>query len=243
MIFLKNVSVFILLLVASKLGRGKYLQKKVFSSNRLLERNFPKSGNFNFIQVGANDGISFDTLYEIVVNRKSTGIVIEPIKEYFDELVLNYIEFENIIKENKAVHPTEKEFSIYKVKKESYCKYPDWVRGIASFNPNHHEALNIEKSDIFEVLVKCDHLMNIINQNVENKEVDYFQVDTEGFDYEVIKMIDFKLIKPKIIKFENVSLSAEDISSLDGLLKKQDYFIFKQGNDTVAIDLKKIRLL
>jgi FkbM family methyltransferase len=243
MIFFKNVFVFILLNVLRKLGRGKYLTRKVFSSRRILERNFPKSISFNFIQVGANDGVSFDSLYEIVINRKSSGLVIEPIKEYFDVLVLNYIEFENIVKENKAVHPKEKEFPIYKVKKEAYDKYPDWVKGIASFNPNHHQALNIETSDIFEVLVACDHLMNIINENVENKEIDYLQVDTEGFDYEVIKMIDFKIIKPKILKFESVSLSVEDINSVNKLLKMQDYYIFKEGNDVVAVDLKKVRLL
>lgn len=226
-----------------KLGRGKYLTRKAFSSRRMLERNFPKSTNFNFIQVGANDGVSFDFLYEIVVNRKSSGLVIEPIKEYFDVLVLNYIEFENIVKENKAVHPTQKEFSIYKVKKEAYDKYPDWAKGIASFNPSHHEALNIKTSDICEVLVACDHLMNIINKNDKNKEIDYFQVDTEGFDYEVIKMIDFKIIKPKILKFESVSLSVEDINSVCNLLKKQNYYIFNEDNDTVAVDLKKIRLL
>jgi FkbM family methyltransferase len=243
MVFLKNVSVFILLNVMRKLGRGKYLTRKVFSSSRILERNFPKSKNFNFVQVGANDGISFDSLYEIVVNRKSSGLVIEPIKEYFDLLVLNYKEFTNIIKINKAVHPTEKEFPIYKVKKEAYYKYPDWAKGIASFNPSHHKALDIETSDIFEVLVSCDHLMNIISANVKNKEIDYFQVDTEGFDYEVIKMIDLKIIKPKILKFESVSLSVEDINSVKNLLVKQGYYIFKDGNDVVAIDLKKIRLL
>ncbi len=243
MIFLKNVCVFILLNVMRKLGRGKYLARKVFSSRRLLERNFPKSANFNFVQVGANDGVSFDSLYEMVVNRKSSGLVIEPIEEYFDELVHNYIEFENIVKENKAVHPTEKEFPIYKVKTEAYDKYPDWAKGIASFNPSHHKVLNIETSDIFEVLVACDHLMNIIKENVENKEIDYFQVDTEGFDYEVIKMIDFKIIKPKILKFESVSLSLEDINSVNNLLKEQGYYIFKEGNDVVAVDLKKVRLL
>lgn len=243
MIFFKNVCIFILLNIMRKLGRGKYLTRKIFSSRKILERNFPKSTNFNFVQVGANDGVSFDSLYEIVVNRKSSGLVMEPIKEYFDVLVLNYKEFENIIKKNKAVHPTEKEFPIYKVKKEAYDKYPDWARGIASFNPSHHEALNIETSDIFEVLVKCDHLMNIINENVENKEIDYFQVDTEGFDYEVIKMIDFKIIKPKILKFERVNLSVEDINLVNNLLKKQDYYIFKEDNDVVAVDLKKVRLL
>jgi FkbM family methyltransferase len=226
-----------------KLGRGKYLTRKVFSSRRILERNFPKSTNFNFIQVGANDGVSFDSLYEIVINRKSSGLVIEPIKEYFNLLVLNYIEFENIIKENKAVHPTEKEFPIYKVKKEAYYKYPEWAKGIASFNPSHHEALNIETTDIFQVVVACDHLMNIINKNVENKEIDYLQVDTEGFDYEVVKMIDFKIIKPKIIKFESVSLSVEDIKSVNNLLKMKDYYVFQEGNDVVAVDFKKVRLL
>jgi hypothetical protein len=243
MIFFKNVCIFILLNFISKLGRGKYLKRKVFSSRRILERNFSKSTNFNFIQVGANDGVSFDSLYEIVINRKSSGLVIEPIKEYFDVLVLNYIEFTNIIKVNKAVHPTEKEFPIYKVKKEVYYKYPDWAKGIASFNPSHHKALNIETSDIFEVLVSCDHLMNIISVNVKNKEIDYFQVDTEGFDYEVIKMIDLKIIKPKILKFESVSSSVEDINSVNILLEKQGYYIFKEGNDVVAIDLKKVRLL
>lgn len=243
MILIKNYCVFIFLYVIRKLGRGNYQTRKVFSSRRLLERNFPKKSYFNFIQVGANDGVSFDNLYEFVVNRNSGGLVIEPIKEYFDRLVNNYVGFENIIKENKAVHPTEKKFFIYKVKEDAYDKYPDWAKGIASFNPNHHKALNIETSDISVVLVRCDHLMNIISQNVKNKEIDYFQVDTEGFDYEVIKMIDFKIIKPKILKFESISLSSEDIDSINDLLEKQDYYIFNEGNDTVAVDLKKIKLL
>ena len=72
--------------------------------------------------------------------------------------------------------------------------------------------------------------------------MDYFQIDTEGFDYEVIKMIDFDRINPKMIKFENVSLSKKDNNLVNSLLVKQGYYIFKENNDTVAVDLNRIKL-
>ena len=37
-----------------------------FNSLRILENNFPQSKEFKFIQVGANDGVSFDNLYDFV---------------------------------------------------------------------------------------------------------------------------------------------------------------------------------
>lgn len=64
-----------------------------FSCKKILEKNFKENSSFSFIQVGANDGVSFDYLFEIVTNRNSKGIVIEPIKEYYDELVKNYESF------------------------------------------------------------------------------------------------------------------------------------------------------
>lgn len=54
-----------------------------FNSFRILENNFPQSKEFKFIQVGANDGVSFDNLYDFVIKRDSKGIVIEPLKEFY----------------------------------------------------------------------------------------------------------------------------------------------------------------
>jgi hypothetical protein len=53
MIYLKNYN---------KAGGGFYL-KNIYSSKRILENDFPKNETFNFIQVGANDSVSFDFLY------------------------------------------------------------------------------------------------------------------------------------------------------------------------------------
>lgn len=243
MIYLFNLTVLfwirVLLKVRSIINR---LIPKL-SSRSIIERNFKENLLFSFIQVGANDGVSFDFLYDVVIKRKSKGIVIEPVKEYYNELVENYRIYQNIKTVNIAVHPTKKLISMHKIKESSYPKYPDWVKGIASLNPNHYNALNIESIDVEEILVDGTHLMNIISEQYEGVELDYFQVDTEGFDYEVIKMIDFNLINPKMIKFESVSLSNEDYKSVKLLLEEKGYYVFKEFNDTIAVNLKKIQLI
>lgn len=242
MIYLKNRLLLILIKTSNKFGRGLYLKKRVFSSQSILKKNFPKTKSFSFIQIGANDGVSFDFLYDFIIERNSEGIVLEPVKEYFDELTQNYKNFPKIIKINKAVHSSLKSVVISRVSPNAVKKYPDWVKGIASLDAKHHKKTGIDSDDIVEEVVKADNLMNIVNQNMVNKNLDYFQVDTEGFDCEVIKMIDFDIIRPNVIKYESVNLNDEDQNALKVLLKKEGYFIFKEFGDTIGVDLKKIKL-
>ena len=114
MIYLKNWLLLILIKTSNKFGRGFYLKKRILSSQNILEKNFPEKTSFNFIQVGANDGISFDFLYDFVTKRNSQGVVIEPVKDYFNELVQNYKNFKSIVKINKAIHSFEKQVYINK---------------------------------------------------------------------------------------------------------------------------------
>lgn len=226
----------------NRFGKGLSLKKTIFSSRNILEGNFSINSNFCFIQVGANDGVSFDFLYDFVIKRKSSGMVIEPVKEYYDELITNYKNFPEIIKVNKAVHPIEKEIIIYKIATHNSDKYPDWVKGIASFDINHHVKLKINSDDIIEEKVDADNLMMIIANNYQNKKNDYFQIDTEGFDYEVLKMINFKVFKPAIIKYESVNLIKEDKRKSELLLKENGYHLFDEFGDTVGINLSKVKL-
>ena len=207
-----------------------------------MERNFQENESFNFIQVGANDGISFDFLYSFVVKRKSRGVVIEPVFDYFEELQYNYKEFPEIIKINKAVHPFEKEIVINKIAPNAIDKYPDWVKGIASIDVKHHLKTGIDSSDIVQERVEASTLMDILETNFDASFLDYFQVDTEGFDFEVIKMIDFGAIRPKMIKYESVNLSKEDQYKLIVLLEKNGYYLFQEFGDTVGVNLSKIKL-
>ena len=60
------------------------LEKEGALKNRLanlIETNLVD--DFFFLQIGANDGISFDPIYHLVTNFKLRGICLEPIDEYF----------------------------------------------------------------------------------------------------------------------------------------------------------------
>ena len=215
---------------------------ELFVSKRILEKNFKIDDSFNFIQIGANDGISFDFLYDFVVVRKSCGIVVEPINEYYNELVKNYDKFENIVKVNKAVHPTATQIEVFKINPSAKDNYPDWVKGIASLDPNHHKKIEIASKDIISEMVNAASLSNIIDTYYVGNTVNYFQIDTEGFDFEILKMIDFENMKPLIIKYESVNLSVRDKSAARQLLENQGYFVFDEIGDTVGINISKIKM-
>lgn len=219
---------------------GKYTRN--YSSKRILEENFQQKEPFVFIQVGANDGVSFDFLFDFLSKRDAEGIVIEPVKEYFEELVSNFKYTDKVIAVNRAVHPSETEINIYKIKPSAMHKYPDWVKGIASLDADHHLKSNTDKSDIISEVVKAEPFNTIVKQNPLSKKLDYLQIDTEGFDFEVLKMVDFSLIQPSIIKFESVNLSPSDKAKANDLLKRNNYFIFHEFGDTVGINLNEIIL-
>ena len=242
MIYLQNKLLILLIKILNKFGRGFTLKKITFSSQSILEKNFPENEGFKFIQVGANDGISFDFLYSFVVRRKSKGIVIEPVLDYFNELKDNYKDFPEIIKINKAVHPYEKKVIINKISPNAITKYPDWVKGIASLNSKHYLKTGIDSKDIIQEIVNASTLMDIITTNIDMTQLDYFQVDTEGFDYEVIKMIDFNVVKPRIIKYESVNLNRDDQKNIMIFLKENGYYLFQEFGDTVGFKLQEIKL-
>jgi transcription antitermination factor NusG len=80
MIYLKNQLFIFIYKLKYKINRRNY---KLYSFKRSLEKTFKTNKEFSFIQVGANDGISFDDLYDFVTKRKSFGVVIEPVKVTF----------------------------------------------------------------------------------------------------------------------------------------------------------------
>lgn len=224
----------------------KYLRKiKFFRTNyhgflsmkTLVEFIFKSRKDLFFIQIGGNDGISFDWLYEFLKGKESSGIIVEPVPEYFNLLAQNYSNPE-ITLLNVAVHPIKKQEIIYIVDKNQFQEYPDWVKGIASFNKQHLLSLGIELGHIVENIVNCMDFSEILHFK-KMRYLDYVQIDTEGFDFEIIKMMPFNDLKPLVIRYENQNLSKNDSDSCRCLLSENGYFLVDFDNDTLAVLLKK----
>ena len=201
-----------------------------------IEALFRANKPVRFIQVGANDGVRFDDLYFTVTSARWSGLVIEPLPNMYKRLVSNYQDHPQVKPLNIAIHPTEQQAVLYHVKSNALGKYPDYAAGIPSMLRSHLIDHGVNEDDIEETLVPCKTLTQVALES-GFIEVDVLQIDTEGFDVEVLRTIDFSVIKPEIIKFEWMNLTNEDRQSASNLLKNEGYTLFLEhgATDCVAV--------
>ena len=188
----------------------------------------------NFIQVGSHDGVMHDPLREFILQNNWKGLLIEPQKEMLEQCKNNYVDVDNLTFVNCAVHPTESFVKLYKVNNAQDYSHTGW----ASIDPNRFSNTIYENSFI-EEKVKAKPLMKIINEN-KFFFIDLLQIDTEGFDSEVIEMLDFNVYKPTLIQYEHKHLSNNQKNKTVNSLSSKGYFTIDKKNDTIAIQKELI---
>lgn len=187
-----------------------------------------------FIQIGANDGIRFDDLYKIVTTMSCRGYVVEPIDFYYRKLKENYKKFPNIVPLKLALHASEKKCKIFYADPNKLINFPYWSAGIGSFDIEHVKNHGIPEKDIvFEYVDSLTFNEFLLSYNID--KITYLQIDTEGYDSEIIKMIDFGFLSPNIIKFEHMHISRQQLLQLKRILKRAGYKLLGGWEDAYAI--------
>ena len=70
-------------------------------------------------------------------------------------------------------------------------------------------------------------------------QIDLLQIDTEGYDGELIKLFPFDLFKPSIIHFESKHLNKEELEIVLEHLLSNGYFIARdKAEDMIAINYR-----
>jgi FkbM family methyltransferase len=191
---------------------------------------------FFFVQVGACDGVSFDALHEFVNKYHLSGIAIEPLPDLYAQLCRNYEREWQVRPIKVALHYSKRRAEIYRVPLTA-AGVPAWAKGIASFNPDHHKRSGIDSSNIVVETVPCVTWDELVQQNGITR-IDYLQIDTEGYDSEILGMIDFNVVKPAIIRFEHqISagvMTPSDLGNTIGRLVAHGYQILLLRYDAVA---------
>ena len=193
-----------------------------------------------FVKVGANDGISGDPCSDIILKYQNwCGILIEPVPYCFEKLKTNFSDAERFELIQLAIGPRSNKSKFYYVDSKAKEEIPDlpyWYDQLGSFYKSHIEnRLNgVLKDYIIEAEIEVLPLSELVKrQNIEH--IDLLHIDTEGYDFEVIKTLDFSFVLPTLIFVEHVHLSYEDKRSMVSLLKKFDYKIYDCGTDFFAI--------
>jgi FkbM family methyltransferase len=204
--------------------------------------------NFTFLQIGGNDGKSGDFIFPFVSKFNLAGIIVEPQTNAFDRLNQNYIANTNLRFVRAAIGTDldveAKYIEIFKVATQSQDIFTEVSDGLATVNYQRFlKLLQMLRPDIEQLeqhiekeIVPVIHINSLLHQ-MTSKSISLLLIDTEGYDYEIIKGIDFTTFKPRLIIYEHALLSSTDQLSCTQLLVNQGYdicVIHSPHGDTVA---------
>lgn len=199
-------------------------------------QNLLSNKDYYFIQVGANDGKSGDPIFHLVNLLGFRGVLVEPVPYVFKKLEFNYRKNKKVFLENSAISADDGRIDFFYLNETADLKTPSWYNQLGSFNL---EVLNKHKESIpnFDKLLTSVKITTINFQDIlekyKIKNFDLIFIDTEGYDYEIIKIIPFDKINPSVIIFEHKHLSQNEKDKATSLLKSKDYKLFRTVDDFV----------
>ena len=196
----------------------------------LIKNNIIKS----LVQIGANDGQRFDVLNTFIKEYKLNCILVEPIKEYFEELKKNYKNFENISFENSLISVNNEIFHIYKVDTKYLNQYDEHVKGISSFDYKHLIKHGVKKKHVTKQKINSITLKELLlKYNYHN--FDLLFIDAEGYDGKIVNdFLTSSPIRPYII-FEYIHIDNKIFDTLTTTLKKNNYIFFSVNENIICI--------
>ncbi|HTB24587.1 MAG TPA: FkbM family methyltransferase [Puia sp.] len=205
-----------------------------------MERIFKMTGEANiktFVQIGSNDGIKNDPLHRYIKKNNWKGILVEPDKANFTKLRDNYSQMNGLHFENVGIGPERGEMIFYRLK-DITNNEPGWYDQVGSFdketfikNIEHGKELNKRIiTDTLPVITFYDLL-----QKYNYSEIDLLHIDTEGFDYKILRSVDFSKYNIRLVIFEGEWMTPSELKEIIQYLRKFKYRMYRSGIDYAAV--------
>jgi FkbM family methyltransferase len=188
------------------------------------------------VQIGANNGIARDPVRDIVSTMQVRGILLEPVAETFLELQQNYSGYKNVVLEQAAIATADGTVDLYvPMKREN-----ELHSHLAGFSREHLTVHGVRPENISVETVRALTLRSLLTK-YSVKELDILQIDTEGFDWEIIKHALSEGIEPLILHFENCNLTPGDKLESRRQLSLHGYLLTETITDTLAVKKQILR--
>ena len=216
---------------------------------QILYRNLHE-GDF-FIQIGSNDGTSYDPIHDLVLKKHLQGVLVEPVKSAFYTLRQTYRGRPGLKFENSAITERSGARTFYRLTPITDQRVPLWHTLIGSFDKDIILAYKCRIPDIEKYLItediNCVTFRDLIRKYSVRK-LDLLHIDAEGYDFRIIKSIDFNEIKPRMLFFEHQTIYMNWMSRyFTGFLqyigcmrrlKREGYRLVREGGDTLAVYIR-----
>jgi FkbM family methyltransferase len=192
------------------------------------------------LQVGAFDGITNDPALGALRRHGWRGVLVEPQARPFAALRELHAGDDRVQVLNVAVSDVDGTRELFTL--DPVDDLPGWAQQIASFERSHlvgqqrylPDGVVAERLSVVDVeTVTFDTLL--ARAGVDR--VDVLQIDTEGFDHQVLRMFDVPRRLPAIVNFESIHLADEDKLGCADLLESAGYALTVSHWDTLGVRL------
>ena len=187
-----------------------------------------KNPRMTFMQIGAFDGEGDDDLRQLIVRHSLRGVLVEPQPAAFARLQQVYRDEPQVVLLQAAIAEHEGT-------RDLYCQCGQ-ASMAASFDRDHLRRHGIADDEIVAQPVACHTVMSALAA-AELDHVDLIQIDAEGYDWPIIRSLDFSIIRPAILRFEYRNLHHRDADDCLAYLNAHGYRFFIERRDIVAVAL------
>lgn len=202
----------------------------------VLAHHLLKNENLTFLQIGAYDGLQADPLYRFIKRFHWRGVLVEPMPDAFAKLQETYRGESQLQLLNVAIDSVDGSRPLYHLRRDA-SGLPTWAPMVASFDREVLMRHGPQISGISDLIqsteVACCSFETIL-ERTGLSQIDLVQIDAEGWDYEILKLIDFERVRPRIVNYEHAHLKADDWEAAVNLLAAHGYRTSIGKYDTVA---------
>lgn len=189
---------------------------------------------FFILEIGANDGMSSDPVANLLRDHNLPALLVEPIPEAFQRLQDNYRDRPGIRCENCAIGDRDGVFPIWRVTGKDL---PFWATQWSSFErrvverncrqlrvPHSIESVDVATLTLPSLLAKHQVI-----------ELGLVQIDTEGYDDQIIRLLLETELRPQVIAYEHCHLDSARRNATIDRLSSAGYRFCRVGSDTIAL--------
>ena len=201
------------------------------------------------VQIGTNDGN--DEFRDVVLRSNPTKVIlVEPNSSLNDKIHLNYNGVREMYLENVVITDIDKGIQNLVKPKNIITSTGRYYKGL-NYTSKHYSLLPMDDwGDDFDVIeVESMSFMTLCEKHGLT-DIHYLQIDTEGYDAEIIRAIDFSRVNIDIIKYEKWFFKEEcfmrygdkkkrygvnGMIAVESLLKSLNYAMIHDRSDIIAI--------
>ncbi|MBV8159870.1 MAG: FkbM family methyltransferase [Acidimicrobiia bacterium] len=191
-----------------------------------------------FLQIGANDGAKGDYLDTYLRSCDWTGILVEPIPYVFEALQQRHGSNTRLTLVNAAIADHDGTAQLYYLPKADDPDLPSWYDALATFRREviaaHAPWIPDIESRISTIEVPT-FTVDSLCETHDIRTIDLVQMDTEGYDYDVVKQIDLDHYRPAIVLYEHYHLRPGEREACERHLEDHGYRSISNFFDTLAV--------